>query len=64
MSSIANEQPAFIQNRFTNNGDNTQTVRFENGAVWDYVTVDRFLPQFGRVRSIGRLLRKGGGGSE
>ncbi len=44
LSSIANEQPAFIQNMFTDNGDNTWTVRFKNGAVWDYVTVDRFLP--------------------
>ncbi len=44
LGSIANEQPSYIQNMFIDNGDNTWTVRFKNGAAWDYVTVDRFLP--------------------
>jgi hypothetical protein len=43
LASIAQEQPSYIQNMFIDNGDNTWTVRFRNGANWDYVTVDRFL---------------------
>jgi len=33
-----------IQSMFTDNGDNTYTVRFYNQGVADYVTVDRYLP--------------------
>ncbi|MBE9234427.1 hypothetical protein IQ231_22990, partial [Cuspidothrix issatschenkoi LEGE 03284] len=44
LASIAQEKPAYIQNMFTDNGDNTFTVRFYNNGVADYVTVDRYLP--------------------
>ena len=39
--------PSTIQNMFTDNGDNTYTVRFyKNDGVADYVTVDRYLPTY------------------
>ena len=44
LSSIALEQPTYIQNMFIDNGDDTFTVRFFNNSVADYVTVDRYLP--------------------
>jgi hypothetical protein len=48
LASIAQEKPDYIQNMFTDNGDNTFTVRFYNNGVnngvADYVTVDRYLP--------------------
>ncbi|MCX5934263.1 MAG: C2 family cysteine protease, partial [Pseudanabaena sp. LacPavin_0818_WC45_MAG_42_6] len=44
LASIAQEKPDYIQNMFTDNGDNTFTVRFYNDGVADYVTVDRYLP--------------------
>ncbi len=44
LGSIANEQPNYIQNMFIDNGDNTWTVRFNKSGIWDYVTVDRYLP--------------------
>ncbi|MBE9218616.1 pre-peptidase C-terminal domain-containing protein [Dolichospermum flos-aquae] len=47
LASIAREKPEYIQNMFTNNGDNTFTVRFYNNGVADYVTVDRYLPTSG-----------------
>ncbi|MBD2142853.1 pre-peptidase C-terminal domain-containing protein [Anabaena sp. FACHB-1250] len=47
LASIAREKPDYIQNMFTNNGDNTFTVRFYNNGVADYVTVDRYLPTSG-----------------
>ncbi len=33
-----------IQNMFIDNGDDTYTVRFYNGGVADYVTIDKYLP--------------------
>jgi hypothetical protein len=47
LSSIAQEQPSYIENMFIDNGDNTFTVRFFNNGVADYVTVDRYLPTYG-----------------
>jgi hypothetical protein len=47
LASIAQEKPDYIQNMFTDNGDNTFTVRFYNNGVADYVTVDRYLPTSG-----------------
>ncbi|PPJ64318.1 pre-peptidase C-terminal domain-containing protein [Cuspidothrix issatschenkoi] len=47
LASLAQEKPAYIQNMFTDNGDNTFTVRFYNNGVADYVTVDRYLPTSG-----------------
>jgi hypothetical protein len=47
LASIAREKPEYIQNMFTDNGDNTFTVRFYNNGVADYVTVDRYLPTSG-----------------
>jgi hypothetical protein len=47
LASIAQEKPEYIQNMFTDNGDNTFTVRFYNNGVADYVTVDRYLPTYG-----------------
>jgi len=44
LAAIAQEKPDYIQNMFTDNGDNTFTVRFYNNGVADYVTVDRYLP--------------------
>ncbi len=52
LGSIAQEQPNYIQNMFIDNGDNTWTVRFNKSGVWDYVTVDRFLP----TNSSGNLV--------
>ena len=50
LASIAQEKPNYIQNMFTDNGDNTFTVRFYNNGVnngvADYVTVDRYLPTY------------------
>jgi hypothetical protein len=47
LASIAQEKPEYIRNMFTDNGDNTFTVRFYNNGVADYVTVDRYLPTSG-----------------
>jgi hypothetical protein len=47
LASIAQEKPDYIQNMFTDNDDNTFTVRFYNNGVADYVTVDRYLPTYG-----------------
>ena len=58
LSSIAQEKPSYIQNMFTDNGDNTFTVRFYNNGVADYVTVDRYLPTSG-----GREIYAGWGGA-
>ncbi|MFM6004069.1 MAG: C2 family cysteine protease, partial [Sphaerospermopsis kisseleviana] len=58
LSSIAQEQPSYIQNMFIDNGDNTFTVRFFNNGVADYVTVDRFLP----TNSSGFAVYAGWGG--
>jgi uncharacterized protein (DUF2141 family) len=44
LASIAQEKPSYISNMFTDNGDNTYTVRFFNNGVADYVTVDKYLP--------------------
>ncbi len=45
LASIAQEKPDYIQNMFTDNGDNTFTVRFYNNGVADYVTVDGLIPR-------------------
>jgi hypothetical protein len=58
LSSIALEQPSYIQNMFIDNGDNTFTVRFFNNSVADYVTVDRYLP----TSSSGYAVYAGWGG--
>ncbi|UUO16041.1 pre-peptidase C-terminal domain-containing protein [Dolichospermum heterosporum] len=58
LASIAQEKPEYIQNMFTDNGDNTFTVRFYNNGVADYVTVDRYLPTY----SSGNAAYAGWGG--
>ncbi|MBJ7298182.1 MAG: peptidase, partial [Dolichospermum sp.] len=58
LASIAQEKPDYIQNMFTDNGDNTFTVRFYNNGVADYVTVDRYLPTY----SSGNAVYAGWGG--
>jgi hypothetical protein len=52
LAEVALRQPADISNMFTDNGDGTYTVRFYEGGVADYLTVDRWLP----VDSKGRLV--------
>jgi hypothetical protein len=59
LASIAQEKPDYIQNMFTDNGDNTFTVRFYRNGVADYVTVDRYLP----TNLSGRAAYAGWGGS-
>ena len=59
LASIAQEKPDYIQNMFTDNGDNTFTVRFYNNGVADYVTVDRWLPTSGNYA----VFADWGGGS-
>jgi Calpain family cysteine protease/Bacterial pre-peptidase C-terminal domain len=44
LTSIAHKKPEYIESMFTDNGDNTYTVRFYNYGVADYVTVDNYLP--------------------
>jgi hypothetical protein len=49
LAEIALKTPNIIANDkqlFTDNGDNTYTVRFFNNQVADYVTVDRWLPTY------------------
>jgi len=58
LAAIAQEKPDYIQNMFTDNGDNTFTVRFYNNGVADYVTVDRYLP----THSSGNAVYAGWGG--
>jgi hypothetical protein len=58
LAAIAQEKPDYIQNMFTDNGDNTFTVRFYNNGVADYVTVDRYLPTY----SSGNAVYAGWGG--
>ena len=59
LASIAQEKPDYIKNMFTDNGDNTFTVRFYRNGVADYVTVDRYLP----TNLSGRAAYAGWGGS-
>lgn len=44
LSAIAQKKPQLIRDMFTDNGDNTWTVRFYNNGVPEYVTVDNYLP--------------------
>jgi hypothetical protein len=44
LAETAQHRPDLIQHMFSDNGDNTFTVRFYNNGVADYVTVDRYLP--------------------
>ncbi|MBW4629045.1 MAG: peptidase C2 calpain [Brasilonema octagenarum HA4186-MV1] len=44
LGEVAFRSPTTIQNMFTDNGDNTYTVRFYKNGVADYLTVDRYLP--------------------
>jgi uncharacterized membrane protein len=45
LAATAIHSPSTIEKMFTDNGDNTFTVRFQrNQAAADYVTVDRYLP--------------------
>ena len=46
LGAVALKAPSNISNMFTDNGDGTFTVRFFNGGVADYVTVDRYLPTY------------------
>ena len=41
LAGTANDKPTLINNMFTDNGDDTWTVRFETNGKTDYVTVDR-----------------------
>ncbi len=47
LGNTALHSPSTIQNMFADNGDGTWTVRFYNGGVANYVTVNRQLPVFG-----------------
>ncbi len=44
LGTTAFRTPSTIQNMFTNNGDNTFTVRFYRNGIANYVTVDSYLP--------------------
>jgi hypothetical protein len=44
VAGIAYRDPQAIAAMFTDNGDNTYTVRFFNSGVADYITVDRYFP--------------------
>lgn len=44
LAEVADRNPTAIRNMFIDNGDGTYTVRFFNGGVADYVTVDNYLP--------------------
>ena len=46
MGAIADSNPAAVKNMFINNNDGTYTVRFYNGTVADYVTVNSSLPTY------------------
>ncbi len=41
LAGTANDKPTYISDMFTDNGDDTWTVRFETNGKTDYVTVDR-----------------------
>ena len=41
LAGTANDKPTMINDMFTDNGDDTWTVRFETNGKTDYVTVDR-----------------------
>jgi len=41
LAGTANDKPTLINEMFTDNGDDTWTVRFETNGKTDYVTVDR-----------------------
>jgi hypothetical protein len=49
LAEVADRNPAIIRSMFIDNGDGTFTVRFYNNGVADYVTVDKFLPNGGRL---------------
>jgi hypothetical protein len=49
LAEVALRSPATITNMFIVNGDGTYTVRFYNGSVAEYVTVDSYLPGGGGV---------------
>src|SRR4029079_13271703 len=44
LAEVAYRNPTAITNMFIVNGDGTYTVRFYNGSVAEYVTVDSYLP--------------------
>jgi hypothetical protein len=44
LAEVAFRTPSMIGSMFLDNGDGTFAVRFFNGGVADYVTVDRYLP--------------------
>lgn len=44
LAEIAARNPGIIQDMFSDNGDDTFTVRFFRGRVAEFVTVDKFLP--------------------
>jgi hypothetical protein len=58
LAGTAFRSPSQIGSMFIDNGDNTWTVRFYNGGVADYVTVDRYLP----TNSSGYAVFAGWGG--
>lgn len=57
LGSIAAKNPQAIRDMIIDNGDDTYTVRFFNGATAEYYTVDRFLP----VNAAGDLVYALGG---
>jgi len=59
LSEVVFRDPAAIRNMFIDNGDGTFTVRFYNGGVADYVTVDRWLPA-----TAGGAFRYASGGGQ
>jgi hypothetical protein len=50
LAEVAARNPAIIQNMFIDNGDGTFTVQlYAGGPGWDYLTVDKYLPNGGSV---------------
>jgi Calpain family cysteine protease len=44
LAEVAFNSPSTIESMFTDNGDDTYTVRFYNQGTADYITVNKFLP--------------------
>src|SRR5262249_49745143 len=49
LAEVADRNPTIIRNMFIDNGDGTFTVRFYHNGMSDYVTVDKYLPNGGRL---------------
>ncbi len=52
LAGTANDKPTLISDMFTDNGDDTWTVRFETNGKTDYVTVDRDMATNGSGKYI------------